>query len=263
MDELPPVAESNDDPNRREADLIDIVPKDPRKVYKMHRVKEAAVDLGSFFEIGRKWGRSIICGLARLDGIPIALFAENPAVYGGAWTADSCRKVTRLIDLAALFHLPIVHLVDCPGFLIGKQSEHDATIRFGSQALAALGQANVPFMSVMVRKAFGVAGGANHLYGPPRVCNDACWTGDRQSNRAGRVFYRPSKGAISSSDKAPVGGRWKTRLRTKEGDTLLGKAATCEAWLPERLGRKPGWGRRKGVPTRRVPSRVTRPRCIP
>ncbi|MDE0350103.1 MAG: methylmalonyl-CoA carboxyltransferase [Gammaproteobacteria bacterium] len=169
VDELPPLAESNDDPNRREADLIDIVPRDPRKVYKMHRVIEAVVDLGSFFEIGRKWGRSIICGLARLDGVPIALFAENPAVYGGAWTADSCRKVTRLIDLAALFHLPIVHLVDCPGFLIGKKSEHDATIRFGSQALAALGQANVPFMSVVVRKAFGVAGGANHKPGAHHV----------------------------------------------------------------------------------------------
>ena len=169
MDELPPVTESNDDPNRREADLIDIVPRDPRKVYKMHRVIEAAVDLGSFFEIGRKWGRSIICGLARLDGNPVALFAENPAVYGGAWTADSCRKVTRLIDLAALFHLPIVHLVDCPGFLIGKKSEQEGTIRFGAQALAALGQANVPFLSVVVRKAFGVAGGANHKPGAHHV----------------------------------------------------------------------------------------------
>ena len=169
VDELPPVQESNDDPNRREADLIDIVPKDPRKVYKMRRVIDAVVDRGSFFEIGRKWGRSILCGLARLDGVPIALFAENPAVYGGAWTADSCRKVTRLIDLAALFHLPIVHLVDCPGFLIGKKSEEDGTIRFGAQALAALGQAEVPFLSVVVRKAFGVAGGANHKPGAHHV----------------------------------------------------------------------------------------------
>ena len=169
VDELPPITESNDDSNRREADLIGIVPKDPRKIYKMHRVIDAVVDLGSFFEIGRKWGRSIICGLARLDGIPVALFAENPAVYGGAWTAHACRKLTRLIDLAALFHLPIVHLVDCPGFLIGKKSEQESTIRFGSQTLAALGQADVPFCSVVVRKAFGVAGGANHKPGDHHV----------------------------------------------------------------------------------------------
>jgi acetyl-CoA carboxylase carboxyltransferase component len=82
-------------------------------------------------------------------------------VYGGAWTADSSRKLIRLCDLASTFHLPLLHLVDCPGFLIGKQSEETATIRFGSQALAALGQATVPFCSVVIRKAFGVAGAAN------------------------------------------------------------------------------------------------------
>jgi acetyl-CoA carboxylase carboxyltransferase component len=168
-DELPPEIASDDDPDRREESLIDIVPKDPRKVYRMHSVIDAVVDSGSFFEMGRKWGRSIITGLARLDGKPVALFAENPMVYGGAWTADACRKLIRLIDLAATFHLPIVHLEDCPGFLIGKQSEETATIRFGSQALAALGQAPVPFCCVVVRKAFGVAGGANHKPGSHHV----------------------------------------------------------------------------------------------
>jgi acetyl-CoA carboxylase carboxyltransferase component len=159
------VIESDDDPARREEHLLTLVPKDPRKVYKMRRVIEAVVDHGSFFEIGRHWGRSIIGGLARLQGVPVALFAEDPYIYGGAWTADSSRKLTRLIDLAATFHLPLVHLEDCPGFLIGKQSEEDATIRFGSQTLAALGQAPVPFCSVIIRKAFGVAGAANHKPG--------------------------------------------------------------------------------------------------
>lgn len=162
---LPPVADSDDVEERRENDLIDLVPRDPRKVYKMRQIIEAVTDTGSFFEIGRNWGRSIICGLARLNGVPIALFAEDPFIYGGAWTADSSRKLIRLIDLASTFHLPLVHLEDCPGFLIGKQSEQDATIRFGSQALAALGQAPVPFCSVIIRKAFGVAGAANHKPG--------------------------------------------------------------------------------------------------
>lgn len=165
VDELPPRAANEDPVSRRDESLIDVVPKDPRKVYKMRPVIASVVDQDSFFEIGKKWGKSVITGLARLDGIPVALFAEDPMVYGGAWTADSCRKLIRLCDLASTFHLPIVHLVDCPGFLIGKQSEEAGTIRLGSQALAALGQSTVPFCSVVIRKAFGVAGAANNKPG--------------------------------------------------------------------------------------------------
>jgi len=168
-DELPPESSCHDDPERRDEFLIDCVPRDARKVYRMHPIIDALVDESSFFEIGKKWGRSIITGLARLHGQPVALFAENPMVYGGAWTAAACRKLIRLIDLAATFHLPLVHLEDCPGFLIGKQSEEAATIRFGSQALAALGQAPVPFCCVVIRKAFGVAGGANHKPGSHHI----------------------------------------------------------------------------------------------
>ena len=161
VDELPPVYQNPDPVDRRDEDLLSIVPRDPRTPYRMRQIINSVVDAGSFFEIGRNWGRSIICGLARLDGIPVAVFAEDPMIYGGAWMADSCRKLIRHCDLASTFHLPLVHLVDCPGFLIGKQAEEDATIRIGSQALAAFGQAAVPFCSVVVRKAFGVAGAAN------------------------------------------------------------------------------------------------------
>jgi len=165
VDELPPVVESQDDPARREEDLLSIVPKNPRRTYRMRDLIRAVVDKDSFFEIGRDCGRSMICAFVRLDGIPIALFAENPEAYGGSWTADCCRKLSRFIELASTFHLPLVHLEDCPGFFIGKESEESATIRFGSQALATLGQSDVPFCCVVIRKAFGVAGGANHKPG--------------------------------------------------------------------------------------------------
>jgi acetyl-CoA carboxylase carboxyltransferase component len=161
VDQVPERDQNVDPVDRKEEFLIKVVPTDPRKVYKMRPVINAVVDGGSFFEIGRKWGKSIITGLARLDGVPVAVFAEDPMIYGGAWTADACRKLIRHCDLASTFHLPLVHLVDCPGFLIGKQSEEGSTIRFGSQALAALGQTTVPFCSVIIRKAFGVAGAAN------------------------------------------------------------------------------------------------------
>jgi len=164
-DELPPLADVIDSPQRREEKLLEIVPRAPREVYKMRSIIESVVDQTSFFEIGAKWGCSIICGFARLDGIPVAIFAEDPFIYGGAWTADSCRKLTRFIDLASTFHLPLIHLEDCPGFLIGKEAEEAGTIRHGSQTLAALGQSTVPFCCIVIRKAFGVAGGANYKSG--------------------------------------------------------------------------------------------------
>lgn len=159
--ELPPRLEPTDDPDRADEKLLSIVPREPRRVYKMRDVLTSVVDTDSFFEIGRRWGRSIICGLARLNGHSVAVFAEDPYVYGGAWTADGCRKLIRFLDMASTFNIPVVHFEDCPGFLIGKESEEAATIRHGSTALAALGQLTSPFACVVVRKAFGVAGAAN------------------------------------------------------------------------------------------------------
>jgi acetyl-CoA carboxylase carboxyltransferase component len=166
VDELPPRVPGADDPERRDEMLLSIVPRSPRHVYKMRAIIESIADreadgTSSFFEIGRQWGKSIIGGLARFNGWPVALFAEDPYIYGGAWTASSSQKVTRLIDLASTFHLPLVHLVDCPGFLIGLQAEQEGTIRYGSRALAALGESPSPYCSVVIRKAFGVAGAAN------------------------------------------------------------------------------------------------------
>ncbi|MFL6870752.1 MAG: acyl-CoA carboxylase subunit beta [Candidatus Azotimanducaceae bacterium] len=194
-DELPPLQDCTDDPTRTDEALLSLVPKDPRQVYKMHSLLESVCDTGSFFEMGRKWGRSIITGLARFGGIPVAIFAENPRVYGGAWTADAARKLTRLLDLAATFHLPVIHLEDCPGFLIGKQSEEEATIRYGSTALAALGQCTTPFCCVVIRKAFGVAGAANHKPGSHHM--RAAWpSGDWGS--------LPIEGGIEVAYKAEI-----------------------------------------------------------
>ena len=159
--ELPARGPITDDPNRREEKLISAVPLDKRKVYKMRPIIKSVVDKDSFFEIGRQWGKSAITGLARLDGWPVAVLAGDPYIYGGSWTADASEKVTRFVDLANTFHLPIVHLVDNPGFLIGLESEKAGTIRKGAHAMAAVYQAEVPLCSVIIRKVFGVAGAAN------------------------------------------------------------------------------------------------------
>jgi acetyl-CoA carboxylase carboxyltransferase component len=159
--ELPARTPSNDDPKRRAEWLIDAIPRDQRKVYKMRPIVEALVDEGTFFEIGRRWGRPVITGLARLDGWPVAVMASDPYFYGGAWTADACDKVIRFVDLAQTFHLPVVHLVDVPGFLIGREAEEAGTIRHGARAMQAIYQATVPWCAILVRKVYGVAGAAH------------------------------------------------------------------------------------------------------
>lgn len=159
--ELPARGPVTDDSSRRDEWLIEAIPRDRRKIYNIRKILDAVLDRGSFFEIGRQFGGSIVTGLARLDGWPVAVMASNPQIYGGAWTADSAQKACRFVDLAQTFHLPVVHLVDVPGFLIGPEAEKSATIRHGARALAAIYQAKVPWCSIILRKVFGVAGAAH------------------------------------------------------------------------------------------------------
>jgi len=135
-----------------------VIPRDRRKVYKMRQIIDAVVDKGSFFEMGQMFGRPMITGFARVDGLPVAILASDPYHYGGAWTADACDKVVRFVDMAETFHLPVVYLCDCPGFLIGLEAEKSATIRHGVRAMAAINQSSVPWCTVIVRNSFGVAG---------------------------------------------------------------------------------------------------------
>jgi len=162
---LPPVLPCDDDTERGDEFLMTVVPRNRRQVYKMRPIVASVVDAGSFFEMGANFGRSIITGLARLGGHPVALLASDPYHYGGAWSADTCQKVVRFIDLAETFHLPVVYLMDCPGFMIGLEAERSATIRHGVRAMAAMNQTTVPWCTVIVRNAFGVAGAAHQPAG--------------------------------------------------------------------------------------------------
>ena len=152
---------SKDDPERRDPMLMDVIPRNIRKVYKMRPIIESVVDKGSFFEMGAMFGRPMITGLARVDGLPVAVLASDPYHLAGAWTADACQKIIRFVDLAETFHLPVVYLSDCPGFHVGLEAEQAATIRWGVRAIAALASSTVPWCTFIVRNSFGVAGGAN------------------------------------------------------------------------------------------------------
>lgn len=150
-----------DDPaDRREDGLLAIVPRDAKQVYAMRRILDAVVDRGSLFEMGRRWGQAAITAFARLDGWPVAVVASDPAFLGGSWDAKTSEKVERFVRLADQFRLPIVHLVDNPGFMIGGEAERSGTIRYGVGAMNAIYRARVPLCAVIVRRAYGIAGSA-------------------------------------------------------------------------------------------------------
>ncbi len=156
--EAPPLVAEQDPPDRREEELVSIVPRDRRKPYKMRRILEAVLDRGSVFELGAGFGRPVITSLARLGGRPVGVLASDPEHYGGGVTADASEKLARFVDMCDQFHLPVVNLVDVPGFVIGTEAERAGTIRRGGRALFSVYQASVPWVSVLVRKVFGVAG---------------------------------------------------------------------------------------------------------
>ncbi|MDQ1533940.1 MAG: hypothetical protein QOF28_1701, partial [Actinomycetota bacterium] len=159
--ERPPRVPSDDVADRREEWLVGAVPRDRRKVYRIRPIIEAIVDRESFMELGRHFGGPAVTGLAHVDGWPVAILANDPYHYAGGWTAAAAQKVTRFVDLADTFGLPVVHFVDNPGFVIGADAEHAATIRHGARALAAIYEAKVPWCSVILRKVYGVAGAAH------------------------------------------------------------------------------------------------------
>lgn len=156
--ELPPTLPCADSPERSDEALMNAVPRNRKQVYKMRPIIESVVDKGSFFEVAKNFGKPIIVGLARLEGRAVLLLASDSFHYGGSWTADACQKVVRWVDFAETFHLPVVYLMDCPGFMIGLDAEKAATIRHGVRAMAAVNQTTVPWCTVILRNAFGVAG---------------------------------------------------------------------------------------------------------
>jgi len=212
--ETAPRGPRTDDPNRVEEFLFNANPKDTRKVYRMRPIINALVDKGSFFEMGRNFGRSVITGLARIDGLPVCVMASDPYHYAGAWTADACLKVIRFVDMAETFHMPVVYLVDCPGFLIGLDAERSAVIRHGTRAMAAVNQATVPWCSIIVRNSFGVAGAVHAPAGRYSV---------RYAWLTARWGSLPLEGGIEAAYRADIDAADDPALKLKEIEDRLNK----------------------------------------
>ncbi len=168
VSQAPPVLQTKDKADRKEEDLISIIPRDKRKSYNPRKILKLVFDKDSLFEIGCYQGRSVIALLARLNGYPVGVMANDPNYMAGSMTAESAEKVIRFVDMCDTFHLPIVNLVDQPGVMIGVAAEKQGTIRKAVRALAAIEQSRTPWAAIILRKAFGVAGSG---YGRQRDLN--------------------------------------------------------------------------------------------
>jgi acetyl-CoA carboxylase carboxyltransferase component len=154
----PPRVDTGDVPERRDEELLSIIPRERRRPYNIRDLIAHVVDRDSVFELAPYYGASVVTVLARLDGYPVALMSNDCRVLGGAQTAAACEKMMRFVDMADTFHLPVIYLLDCPGFMIGPESERDGIERKSARLAFAMAQMTVPAQVVVLRRSFGVAG---------------------------------------------------------------------------------------------------------
>ena len=166
--EAPPVhtAGANDPIDRREEELATLIARKRTTTFDIRQAIRLMADRDSFFEIGPLWGTDQVTGFVRFNGYPLGVIAsDSQHANGGALTADGCDKLTRHLDLCDLFHLPLLNLVDNPGFAVGLEHERTGTIRKGAEWMIAFAQVRVPIFTVLMRRSFGVAG---NNYATPR-----------------------------------------------------------------------------------------------
>jgi methylmalonyl-CoA decarboxylase subunit alpha len=155
--DLPPAVPADDPPDRKCPRLLELVPASPRKPYDMRQVITEITDHGEMLELHADWARSIVCALARFGGRTAGIVANQPMVRAGVLDIDASQKAARFVQFCDAFNIPLVTLVDVPGFLPGVGQEHHGIIRHGARLLYAYCDATVPRVQVILRKAYGGA----------------------------------------------------------------------------------------------------------
>lgn len=141
--------------DRRDDEMLKIVPENPRQAFDMHKVIFALADDRKFFPMKAKWARNMITGFLRIDGYPVGVVANNSMFYGGVLDVNTSDKAARFVNLCDAFGIPLLFLQDCPGFMVGTKVEQAGIIRHGAKMLYAVASATVPKMTVVVRKGYG------------------------------------------------------------------------------------------------------------
>lgn len=155
--ETAPEKPTEDSPFRLDDELNSIIPDNPNKSYDMYKVIGSIVDDGEFFEVHRNYAKNIIVGFAHMNGRSVGIVANQPAVLAGVLDINASRKASRFVRFCDAFNIPLVTLVDVPGFLPGTQQEYGAIITNGAKLLYAYGEATVPKVTVTLRKGYGGA----------------------------------------------------------------------------------------------------------
>jgi acetyl-CoA carboxylase carboxyltransferase component len=172
--EMAPRSEPGDESGRREEYLLSAIPSDPRRVYDPHRLLAAVVDRDSFFEIQPHFGRSRITGLARVRGYPVGVMINNPRYLGGSMDKAAGEKTARFLQLCDTFHLPLAYFCDEPGFMVGLEEEKKGIVRAGARIVSLLSLSQMPYITFIIRQAYGVAGGL-HFRGGTAMYRRYAW----------------------------------------------------------------------------------------
>ena len=154
--EKPPRRPTADPAGRRDEALLDAVPDNPRQAYDVRtKVIARIVDDGHYFELKPRWARNLVTALARIDGYPVGVVANNPLHFGGVLDVNAADKAARFVTLCDAYEIPLVFLQDVPGFMVGTKVEQQGIIRHGAKMLFAVASATVPKLTVVLRKGYG------------------------------------------------------------------------------------------------------------
>jgi propionyl-CoA carboxylase beta chain len=206
--EGPPTRPTNDPADRIELSLDTLIPANTNKPYDMKELIEKVVDEGDFFELQPDYARNIIVGLGRLEGSTVGIVANQPMVLAGCLDIDSARKAARFVRFCDCFNIPIVTFVDVPGFLPGTAQEYGAIIKHGAKLLYAYGEATVPKVTVITRKAYG---GAYDVMSSKHLRGDVNYAWP-----TAEIAVMGPKGAVEIIFRADIGDADKIAQRTEE-----------------------------------------------
>ncbi|MEH6527499.1 MAG: acyl-CoA carboxylase subunit beta [Sneathiella sp.] len=206
--ETSPVRKSFDDPDRREASLDTLIPNNANKPYDMMELVEKLVDEGDFFQIQPDFAKNILTGFGRMEGQTVGIVANQPMVLAGCLDIDSSRKAARFVRFCDCFNIPIVTLVDVPGFLPGTSQEYGGIIKHGAKLLYAYAEATVPKITVITRKAYG---GAYDVMSSKHLRGDVNYAWP-----SAEIAVMGSKGAVEIIFRAEIGDDEKIQKRTDE-----------------------------------------------
>ena len=206
-----PVRPFFDDPNRIEASLDTLIPQNPNQPYDMKELIHKIADEGDFYELQEEFAANIITGFVRIEGSPIGVVANQPMVLAGVLDIDASRKAARFVRFCDAFEIPILTLVDVPGFLPGTSQEYGGVIKHGAKLLFAYGEATVPKVTVITRKAYG---GAYDVMASKHLRGDFNYAWP-----TAQVAVMGAKGAVEILYRSELGDPEKIAERTAEYET--------------------------------------------